>query len=85
MKYLIVDPPSGWLYNFPRSVATVNDDTSFEVTASPLFSAIVKVAMEKSGYKEKDIEMGLRHLRVWFENKPSKDEQHNFTGLPHID
>lgn len=46
---LLVDPPSGWLYGFPKSFDPEKDD--------------YRQMLLSSGYPEKDIEFALNHSR----------------------
>lgn len=51
----IVDPPSGWLYGFPKEIPThilTNNE------------AFTKWLLEQ-GYPEKDIKLALEHSRYW--------------------
>lgn len=57
MKVLMIDPPSGWLYGFPKIVHeefhTLGED--FDL-ARWLIS---------EGYPEKDIDLALKYSRYW--------------------
>lgn len=47
---LIYDPPSGWLYGFPRSY-------------KPLPNESLKDTLIRDGYPAKDAEFGAKHCR----------------------
>ena len=46
---LFVDPPSGWMYGFPKSFNPKKDN--------------LEQILRDSGYPLKDIEFALRHMR----------------------
>jgi hypothetical protein len=59
MKRMIVDPPSGWKYGFPKVVE--NDE-------SPTDEWFVA-----NGYPQSEIDKGmLRHIRFWYEEEEDK-------------
>lgn len=53
LKVVIYDPPSGWMYGFPREY---HPETAF----TPLKETLIK-----DGYPEKDAEMAAKHTRFW--------------------
>jgi hypothetical protein len=52
---LIIDPPSGWQYGFPKPVP---DD----VLKS---KRLLRVWLIKQGYPAEDLEMAMKHSRYW--------------------
>ena len=61
-KKLMVDPPSGWKYGFPKELK--NDD---------LKDMTFEEWLVKNGYPKKDAEFGAKYCRMWQEDKkPSK-------------
>jgi hypothetical protein len=57
--YLIVDPPSGWMYGFPKAVL---DEASYEKDPEGWFL--------QNGYPKELIAEGmLNHVRFWREEK----------------
>lgn len=60
MKKMIVDPPSGWRYGFPREYNPRNGQTMAEW-------------LVECGYPSEDIEFAMRYMRMWEKNEhPSK-------------
>ena len=55
VEYIIVDPPSGWRYGFPKAIKTevLNDKGKF-----------VQFLMD-NGYPEEDIDLALKYSRYW--------------------
>lgn len=53
-KILVIDPPSGWKYGFPKPVP--KDHHKAEVLSAWLI---------EQGYPEKDIEVALKYSRYW--------------------
>ena len=51
---LMVDPPSGWTYGFPRSYDEKKDGD-------------LKTFLKKNGYPTKDIDFALEHCRMFYE------------------
>lgn len=51
-KDLIYDPPSGWMYGFPRPYRPLEDETLEET-------------LIRDGYPEKDAAVGAKHCRFW--------------------
>ncbi len=49
---VVVDPPSGWRYGFPK-------------VYNPEQDGMMKDWLVKNGYPIKDVEFALNHLRVW--------------------
>lgn len=49
----IVDPPSGWMYGFPK-----------ELPDNKLYEELLKEA----GYPKQDIEFAMKYTRTWYEN-----------------
>lgn len=49
-KYIMVDPPSGWLYGFPKKMPADKDVAEF---------------FRENGYPEKDIDFACKYYRVW--------------------
>lgn len=54
MKALIVDPPDGWRYGFPKELKDGQDYAEL---------------LRQSGYPEKHIEFAMKHTRQWYEDK----------------
>lgn len=57
MSKLIIDPPSGWKYGFPREVPKYLTDEEF------------KQWLLDCGYPEKHIELALNYSRFWEEDE----------------
>ena len=53
-RYILIDPPSGWMYGFPKII---------KLGATPDEK---KKLMLDSGYPEKDLEFALRHMRTLY-------------------
>ena len=51
---LMIDPPSGWKYGFPRSYDEKKDGD-------------LKTFLKKNGYPTKDIDFSLDHCRIFYE------------------
>lgn len=47
---MIIDPPSGWKYGFPRRYVRADGD--------------IGEFLVKNGYPRKDVDFALRHLRM---------------------
>lgn len=61
MKVMIVDPPSGWMYGFPKVVP--NDESPSEDW------------FLRNGYPQELIDQGaLQHVRYWFKEETTKQE-----------
>jgi hypothetical protein len=58
---LIIDPPSGWMYGFPKLVPD-------EVLRSKWRLCVWLI---EQGYPAEDIEMAMKHSRYW-EHKPQQ-------------
>jgi hypothetical protein len=58
MKRLIIDPPSGWKYGFPKELKPGKD---------------YKELLIESGYPEKDIELALQYSRSWYEDDQNEE------------
>ena len=57
MSKLIIDPPSGWKYGFPRELPK---DLTYEEFKQWLLDC---------GYPEKHIELALKYSRFWEEDE----------------
>jgi hypothetical protein len=55
MKALIIDPPSGWKYGFPKPVPqdVLKDDERLAIW------------LIEQGYPEKEIPLAVRYSRYW--------------------
>jgi len=59
MKVLIVDPPSGWKYGFPKPVPSNKATTEWFLD---------------NGYPQFEIDRGmLEHVRFWYEEEEEED------------
>lgn len=59
MKMIIVDPPSGWLYGFPKQF-------DFEFNGDPCDrERALKDWFVDSGYPRKDVELAMQYSRYW--------------------
>jgi len=54
---MIVDPPSGWRYGFPKEVPD-------HVRISEL-SAGFRTWLIDEGYPESEVDFGMKHMRCW--------------------
>lgn len=54
-RTLIIDPPEGWRYGFPKPVPD-------GVMKS---ESLLRVWLAEQNYPEKDIELALKHSRYW--------------------
>jgi len=63
VKYLIVDPPTGWAYGFPKAVVEVPDDFDLLKDKFPVFD--YEGILKDAGYPSKNIEMALKHSGYW--------------------
>jgi hypothetical protein len=54
-KVLIIDPPEGWRYGFPKPVPDgyVKNET------------LMRIWLQDQGYPTKDIDVALRYSRYW--------------------
>lgn len=56
-KVLIIDPPSGWMYGFPKPVHeefhTLGDDFD------------LRRWLVSEGYPKKDVELAIKYSRYW--------------------
>lgn len=50
---IMIDPPSGWKYGFPKEFKPGKDPAEL---------------LRESGYPEKDIEFALKYCRHWVED-----------------
>ena len=50
-RITVVDPPSGWLYGFPKEVPA--DVTDF------------RQWLIDEGYPESEVDFGMQHIRQW--------------------
>ena len=55
MKKLIIDPPSGWKYGFPKPIPQhiIGNDAK-------LWNWLLK-----QGYPAKDLQLAIKHSRYW--------------------
>lgn len=53
MEYKWIDPPSGWIYGFPKCIP---ENTN------------IKQVLLDSGYPKEDIEFAMSYMRVWNED-----------------
>lgn len=55
MKVLMIDPPSGWMYGFPKRMPgyIVGNDAKFSAW------------LVDHDYPEKDLPLALKHSRYW--------------------
>ena len=51
MYGMVIDPPSGWKYGFPKHLPDGKD---------------YEELLRESGYLEKDIDYAIKHSRMWF-------------------
>jgi hypothetical protein len=52
---LIIDPPSGWQYGFPKPVPEgVMKNES-----------LLRIWLQNEGYPQEDLELALKHSRYW--------------------
>ena len=56
MRMMIIDPPSGWMYGFPK---VYDHDSEVETFENWLI---------RNGYPEKDIELAQKYSRYWEED-----------------
>lgn len=63
MKRTIIDPPSGWMYGFPKSLPP---------EYGPTFD--LRQWFLANGYPEKDVALALRHSRYWEVDEPDVDD-----------
>ena len=61
-KDLVIDPPSGWRYGFPKRVTQeeMKDLKSFLIS---------------NGYPEEDVELAMKYSRYWEFEETKKDEE----------
>lgn len=52
---LIIDPPSGWRYGFPKPIP---EDVFFDAAA-------FRAWLVEQGYPAQDIELAIEHSRYW--------------------
>jgi hypothetical protein len=52
---LIIDPPSGWMYGFPKPVP---DDILCD-------NALFRAWLVQQGYPAQDVELAVKHSRYW--------------------
>jgi hypothetical protein len=52
---IVIDPPSGWMYGFPK---LVNEDILCDAKQ-------LRAWLIEQGYPEKDVDFGMRHYRCW--------------------
>lgn len=57
-KPMMVDPPSGWQYGFPKLLPAGEIDMA--------------EWLANEGYPKKDIKFALKHMRVWYINDGPK-------------
>lgn len=59
-EFMIIDPPSGWQYGFPRPLPSGWKEPNFDL----------KKWFLENGYPEKDIDLALKHSRYWPQQIP---------------
>ena len=64
MKVLMIDPPSGWQYGFPKPIP--NGYIKSEM--------LMRIWFQSLGYPEKDIDMALKYSRYWEQEIDDGDE-----------
>jgi hypothetical protein len=54
-KQLMIDPPSGWQYGFPKPVPSgyIKNET------------LMRIWLAGEGYPAKDVDLALKHSRYW--------------------
>ena len=54
-KSLVIDPPSGWQYGFPKVVphGVIKNES------------LMRIWLSEQGYPTKDIDLALKHSRYW--------------------
>ncbi len=65
MKMIVIDPPDGWRYDFPKSVPE-RDYTSL--------SFDLRTWLVTNGYPESEVDFALKHIRVWNRESYRKGE-----------
>lgn len=65
VQYLIVDPPSGWKYGFPKALVEVPDNWDF---SQPFPAFDYEGVLKDAGYPKKDIKMALNNSRYWVDS-----------------
>jgi len=61
-KVLVIDPPSGWKYGFPKPVPKNHEKDE-----------VLSAWLIEQGYPEKDIEHALKYSRYWETTVDIKD------------
>lgn len=64
-KILIIDPPEGWRYGFPKTVP-------LEVMKS---ETLLRIWLADQSYPEKDIELALKYSRYWEQDTGVDDNE----------
>jgi hypothetical protein len=64
-KYLMVDPPGGWQYGFPKVLMKMKDDIYRLDVLAHSMNDIYLDLLKLSKYPEKDIPMAMKHSRYW--------------------
>jgi hypothetical protein len=54
-KVIMIDPPEGWKYGFPKSIP--NGYLKNE--------SLMRIWLSNEGYPEKDIDLALKYSRHW--------------------
>jgi len=62
-RKIIVDPPAGWKYGFPRVLGPYDENQTIENSSS----AFIKL-LKDSGYPEELMDLALNHSRFWVED-----------------
>lgn len=61
--HIMVDPPSGWKYGFPKRMPTGTED--------------VGQWLIDNNYPEDDVEFALAHCRMWMSKRDGGDSEGN--------
>jgi hypothetical protein len=54
-KVLVIDPPGGWRFGFPKPVPTTYLKNE----------SLMRIWLQDQGYPVQDIELALKHSRYW--------------------
>lgn len=65
VRYLIVDPPEGWRYGFPKCLMEVPHDVGLEDVVFP--KEVYKDLLGFYRYPEEMIDLALKYSRYWIE------------------
>lgn len=73
-RYLIVDPPMGWMYGFPKTLKKLESDQDCHFAYAEMLESY-RDLLKLSKYPEEDMEFALARSRYWATYKKDTDTE----------